>query len=106
MWEGSVDFAPTDSNVDVLVDAGEAGPTESQRQFLARLAERHPAIDAEVQRMAAGRGDEDGEWLLVVIHAPEDALDAGRCELTYEQGIDHLTVDVVGWTPRILEDDQ
>lgn len=103
LWEGSVDFAPAGSNVDVLVEAGEAGPSDAQRQFLARLAERYPELDAEVQRMAAGRGEEDGEWLLVVIDVRHDALERGRCELTYEQGIDLLSIDVDGWRPRILD---
>lgn len=41
-WIGKVFFAPVGREVDVIIDAGEAGPTEKQRQFYKAVEQEYP----------------------------------------------------------------
>jgi hypothetical protein len=98
-WEGEVSFAPTGGRVEVFVDADERGPTEAQRGFLRRLADRYPALFAEGLARAE-RGDPSPEGLdLVWIDIYDDAAQ-GNFDLTYASADEarHVVVKVSGWT--------
>ncbi len=113
-WEGHVQFAPTQSAVEILLDGGLSGPTEAQRHFFSELSARYPSLtpilrEALTRRFAAipERSLEASAeaFTLVCIGLPEDPYSSSPSELSFEGSASHLhfTVALSGWSPGHVE---
>lgn len=100
-WEGSVNFAPTRNTVDVLLDAGPAGPTSTQRRYLSELSGRYETLFQEIQKLLPG--DASGYELVCIDFQSHDPF-SGRVELTYERTSDHdlQFISITGWHPELF----
>ena len=112
-WEGHVRFAPTQSEVEVLLDGGPSGPTEAQRHFFAELSSRfHVTLPTLVEvmreRLASHQGPprqaQTESFTLVCIGLPADPSASSSCELSFEDTSGfHYTVPISGWAPGTVE---
>lgn len=89
-WEGRAAFAPTGTEVEVLISGHSSGPTEQQRIFFSELQERYNSLWAELHRtlaIEAQRVHIDTRTLvLACIDVPQAGSDGSDAEwaLSYE----------------------
>jgi hypothetical protein len=112
-WEGRVTFAPTQSEVEVLLDGNRSGPTEAQRLFFTELSARFRGILPTLvktmrEELASYQGPprqgQAESFSLVCIGLPADVSASSSCELSFEDAAGfHYTVPVRGWAPGAVE---
>lgn len=115
-WEGFIDFAPTGTRVEVLVDGGPDGPVASQRQALGDLLARYEMLAEQsrhaIRRELASRHDQttlatyEPLVKLVCLNFPVLAP-SGTCDLSFddqERGW-HYTIHCREWQPQLVEVD-
>lgn len=110
-WEGFVDFAPTGSRIEVLIDAGADGPDEDQRQTLDELCARYqdvagPARQTIVRELALRHErnvSDPAEFRLklVCLNFPKSPDAGGTCDLSFDDETSgwHYTVRLRNWQP-------
>lgn len=106
-WEGHTRFAPTARDVEVLITADAAGPTQRQHRFFADLEARYGALIVEItqalNREAERVGVRGSDYVLVAVDVPLDGDEnaAAGWALSYEAKPPswHFTVQMQGWSP-------
>jgi hypothetical protein len=109
-WEGNVLFSPTQSTIEVIVNAGRDGPSESQRSFMKDLEVRYPSIWTTVVsalREAAERIQGKVQYTVDAFHlagieVPEAGAPSRGWSLSYTCDADgwHYEVLMKDWSPR------
>jgi len=109
-WEGSLNFTPVGSEVEVCVDGGPSGPDKEQRDLFQKIASRwteihekvSPILIKEYSSWRQPDQPEKAEFTLGLISVPLDELPHMEWDLTFEYGADHdhiFVVQMKGWAP-------
>jgi hypothetical protein len=105
-WEGTVIFAPTGQEVEVLIFGEPTGPTEEQRRFFREATDQYDAIWPVIRERLASeaahvRARPASEFVLVCVDVPARVDGKPEWELSYETQPPswHFTVTMQGWTP-------
>jgi hypothetical protein len=111
-WEGKVRFEPTNAEIEVFVDASEAGPGTKQRAFYQRIQARFgdlcDALDPVLRmsyRAWFDRPAPDAIWdvfTLTSISIPREDSPESEWDISFDCSEDRehmFTVHMVGWTP-------
>jgi hypothetical protein len=48
VWEGKRRFAPLGAEIEVIIDAGESGPGEGEREFFRQLEAKYPELEPRI----------------------------------------------------------
>jgi hypothetical protein len=112
-WEGHAHFRPAGKAVEVLIDGGEEGPTEKQREFFRDLEARYPQLaerlgDVLLRELASwtekeySRAEVWNLFTLAAISIPDPRAVPLEWELTYETSADGHSFDVAmrGFEPE------
>ena len=106
MWEGAVEFGPTNSEVELIFYVSPLGPTEEHRRFFLALVDAYATLIPEVLRLLKqGEYPPEGEVNLVAINLPSVFDPEPEWELTFEDSVPlQFDVTMVGWRPvSVLE---
>jgi hypothetical protein len=107
-WEGKARFAPTGSEVEVLIPGGPRGPTSEQYVFYDHLQARYEALWPDLRERLAAEAlrvqVDTRDFALVCIDLPDPAAAQSPAEwsLGYETSPPsswYFTVEMDGWTP-------
>jgi len=115
-WAGKIQFAPLDREVEILIDAGDSGPTESHREFFRALTARWPEIrDAigdilfpPMKKWAKKDYDENNPWAyfdLRGLRIPSLATEPVEWAISYwcPSNYHYFDVQMSGWKPEGLD---
>jgi len=115
-WAGKMQFTPLDREIEILIDAGDTGPTESHREFFRALITRWPEIQNAIgeilfppmKKWAKKDYDENNPWAyfdLRGIRIPSLATEPVEWVISYWCPSNHHYFDVQmsGWKPDSLE---
>jgi hypothetical protein len=106
-WEGWIAFAPTGTQVELLLTGAMTGPTAEQRVFLSQLQARYsellPSLENELRQAVPEDVSVPGPFVLKAIDLPEELSGEPAWELCYEveaaSGLSFYVVQLQGWHP-------
>lgn len=105
-WECRARFEPVGREVEVLVFASEAGPTEHQRQLRRELISHYPDLESrlrsELDALSKSRQAAGFVFRLAAASLPEESESPSELELTFgdESGPPQFDVRVESWEIR------
>lgn len=115
LWSGAIKFPPVDREIEILIEAGESGPGETQRAFFNELVSRWPGIqDAigeilfpPIKKWAKRDYDESNPWGyfdLRGIRIPSLTSEPIEWAISYwcPSVKHHFDVQMSGWSPEGL----
>jgi len=115
-WSGKIQFAPLDREIEILIDAGDSGPTESHREFFRTLVTRWPEIQNAIgdilfppmKKWAKADYDESNPWAyfdLRGIRVPSLATEPVEWAISYwcPSNRHYFDVQMSGWKPDGLD---
>ena len=106
-WEGWIEFAPTGTQVEILLTGPLSGPSAEQRAFLSQLETRYadlwPRVERELREAVPGDDQVPGRFVLKGIDLPETLSAETEWELCYESEpaaeLSCFAVQLQGWRP-------
>ncbi|MDF9828212.1 hypothetical protein M2447_002330 [Ereboglobus sp. PH5-10] len=116
LWAGQTQFPPVEGEVEILIEADDSGPGETQRAFFNELVSRWPEVQSAIgeilfppmKKWAKRDYDESNPWSyfdLRGIRIPSLTTEPAEWAISYwcPSVKHHFDVQMSGWTPDGLD---